>query len=100
MRDERDAIRLKWTTAANQRRHYERWEEICVELGFARKPIDENEKKEKGHVVFFDGQESRIANFDEMKLALDGTDENAGGLPSATPITNMINESGTFSSLV
>jgi hypothetical protein len=45
-------------------------------------------------VVFYDGQEHRIANFDEMKLALDGTDENAGGCPSATPITNVINESG------
>jgi hypothetical protein len=92
--DERDAIRVKWTTAANERRHYERWEEACVRLGFARMPIDEHEKQEKGYVVFYDGQEHRIANFDEMKLALDGTDENAGGRPSATPITNIVNESG------
>jgi hypothetical protein len=92
--DERDASRVKWTTASNQRRHYERWEEACVRLGFARMPIDEHEKQEKGYVVFYDGQEHRIANFDEMKLALDGTDENAGGRPSATPMTNTINESG------
>jgi hypothetical protein len=64
-----------------------------VRLGFARMPIDEHEKQEKGYMVFYDGQEHRIANFDEMKLALDGTDENAGGRPSATPITNIINES-------
>jgi hypothetical protein len=57
-------------------------------------PIDEYEKQEKGYVVFYDGQEHCIANFDEMKLALDGTDENAGGRPSATPITNIVNESG------
>jgi hypothetical protein len=57
-------------------------------------PTDEHEKAEKGHMVFYPGQESRIANFDEVKFALDGTDELAGGRPSATPSTDVINESG------
>jgi hypothetical protein len=92
--DERDAIRVKWTTATNQRMHYRRWEEECVRLGFARWPTDDYEKAEKGHVVFYPGQENRIANFDEVHFALDGTDEHAGGRPSATPSTDVINESG------
>jgi hypothetical protein len=56
-----------------------------VRLGFARMPIDEHKKQEKGYVMFYDGQEHCIANFDEIKLALDGTEENAGGRPSPTP---------------
>jgi hypothetical protein len=35
-----------------------------------------------------------MANSDKMKLALNGINENAGGRPSATPITNIFNESG------
>ena len=92
--DERDAIRVKWTTAANQKRHYQKWEQECVRLGFARLPRDEQEKAEKGHVVFYPDQESRIANFDEVHFSLDGTDEHAGGRPSATPSTDVINEAG------
>jgi hypothetical protein len=54
-------------------------------------PIDEHEKQDKGYVMFYDGQEYPIAKFDKMKLvALHGTDENAGGRPSATPITIII----------
>jgi hypothetical protein len=92
--DEGDAIHIKWTTADNQRGPYEQWEEACVHPGFVRMPVDEHEKQEKGHAVFHDGQEHYIANLDKMKLALDGTDKNAGGRPSAAPITHVIKESG------
>jgi hypothetical protein len=34
--DEGGVIRVEWTTAANQKRHYERWEEAYMHLGFAR----------------------------------------------------------------
>jgi hypothetical protein len=44
--------------------------------------------------VFHEGQESRIANWDEMSLALDGSDATAGGRPGATPTLDSIQESG------
>jgi hypothetical protein len=92
--DPREAIRVAWLTYSNQKKNYENWESECVRLDFARLPANDREKDQEGYIVFHEGQESRIANWDEMSLALDGSDATAGGRPGATPTLDSIQESG------
>jgi hypothetical protein len=54
--DSREALRVKWLTYVNQKKHHENWEEFLVEHGFAREPMSEEERVQVGHVVFREGQ--------------------------------------------
>ena len=92
--DERDALRVQWLTYNNQLKHHRAWEKMVVEQGFARLPFNEEEKKEKGYVVFYEGQERRFANFDEIKIKLKGNDEQAGGRPPMSHSAKGLPESG------
>ena len=95
--DPRDALRVKWLTYRNQLSNHENWEDECVRLGFARRPSDDRERDEKGHIVFFEGQEKRFCNLDEMPFALDGAEATAGGRPAVTPSIDMVAEAGQTS---
>ena len=90
----RESYRLLWLTYFQQQMNYIKWEEVCVKMGFARPAIDEAEVKEKGHVVFFEGQVERYMNVDECALFLDGTVEKQAGRPSSTPSAAGIAETG------
>ena len=90
----RESYRLLWLTYFQQQMNYIKWEEVCVKMGFARPAIDEAEVKEKGHVVFFEGQVERYVNVDECALFLDGTVEKQSGRPSSTPSAAGIAETG------
>jgi len=92
--DPRDAIRVKWLTYQSQRKNYFNWDKMCISLQFGREPVNDAEREAMGHVVFHDGMDSRIANFDEMRISLDGSDENAGGRPSLTPSNPNVSEAG------
>jgi hypothetical protein len=92
--DEREALRVAWSTYKNQRDHYVAWEAACVENGFARMPHNDAEKHAEGHVVFYPGQERRIANLDEMRFTLNGKDEHAGGRPAGSHSSGEVPESG------
>jgi hypothetical protein len=93
--DPRDAIRLKWLTYRQQKKNYVNWEKECIDLDFARLPVDDREQDKEGYIVFHDGQEARIANFDEMALELSAADATAGGRPAVTPTLDSIPEAGT-----
>jgi hypothetical protein len=95
--DPRDALRVKWLTYRNQLNNHENWEDECVRLGFARMPLDDRERDEKGHIVFFEGQERRFCNLDEMPFALDGAEATAGGRPAVTPSIDIVAEAGQTS---
>jgi hypothetical protein len=92
--DPRVARRVEWCTKRNQWLHYQACEKAFVERGFARPPYDEKERAEKGHVVFFEGQENRYVNGDEMRLTLDGSSEQPGGRPAMTHTAGSIPEGG------
>jgi hypothetical protein len=92
--DNREALRVKWLTYVNQKKHHENWEEFLVDHGFAREPMDEEERVQLGHVVFCEGQAARIINFDEMSISLDGSQTSKGGRPSTTPTNPDLPESG------
>jgi hypothetical protein len=89
----REARRVMWLTHQNLVKHYQSFENMLVEKGFARPAIDEAEQKEKGYVVLHEGQESRICNFDEMRFSLTG-DENPGGRPAAVYTNPFVHEAG------
>jgi hypothetical protein len=92
--DNREALRLKWLTYVNQKKHHENWEAYLVEYGFARMPMNEEERVQRGHVVFHEGQTARIINFDEMSISLDGAQTSKGGRPSTSPTNPNLPESG------
>jgi hypothetical protein len=92
--DSREALRVKWLTYVNQKKHHENWEEFLVDSGFAREPMSEEERVQLGHVVFREGQAARIINFDEMSISLDGSQTSKGGRPSTTPTNPNLPESG------
>lgn len=85
--DRREAIRVKWLTYQCQKKNYERWEETAVELGFARYPRD-GEDSNGQFIIWHEGQEHRVLNFDEMSLDLDISSTQAGGRPSNVPAAN------------
>ena len=84
--DYREALRAAWTTWENQKMNYEQWEYHCVELGFGRYPKDEREQADHGNVVFYEGQQRRIIQFDEMGFSFDGSKNGKGGRPAALSI--------------
>jgi hypothetical protein len=94
--DKREQRRVLWLTYHNAKRNHEKWEAAWKEKGFAWSPANDQEQKEKGHVVFHDQTFSRIVNLDEMKLPLSGTDDSGmnGGQPSITKTTAVVQESG------
>ena len=57
-------------------------------------PINEAERKQIGHTVFFEGQEDRFFNVDEICIYLDGKTEKRSGCLSSTPSTFGIAETG------
>jgi len=80
----REALRAAWLTCDNQLMNYEQWEFWCVDLGFARYAT-EDEKATQGNLVFYQDQERRIVQFDEMGFSLDGKKNGKGGRPAAVP---------------
>ena len=92
--DNREALRVKWLTYVNQKKHHENWEAYLIDYGFAREPVSEEERVQVGHVVFHDDQAARIVNFDEMSISLDGAQTSKGGRPSTTPTNLNLPESG------
>jgi len=93
----RESYRLLWLTYRQQLMNYQKWEEACVRLGFARIPKDDTEKSEKGHIVFLEGQENRYLQFDEMALFLDGATPTADR-KGTTPTFGEIPDAGNAAS--
>lgn len=85
--DPRQALRVQWMTSRTLTKYFINWEKEMVKLGFARMPLNEREKAEKGHVVFYDGQLRRYVNVDEMRLDLSGgaSKDSIGGRPAMVP---------------
>jgi hypothetical protein len=91
--DKREALRVRWLTFTSQKKNYERWEQAAVELGFARLPFD-NEETHGQHIIWFEGQERNVINFDEMSFSLDASTTQGGGRPSQVPNTLGVHGSG------
>ena len=70
----------KWTTYTNLNMWFNTWEEVLIELGFAR--LKREGEDFEGSVVLFDGQKDIIINLDETDGALDTTCGQRGGRPS------------------
>jgi hypothetical protein len=92
--DQREALRVKWLSYANQKKNFLAWERLVVEKKRAQPPVDEGEQNTEGHVVFYEGQRSNIVNMDEMKISLSGKDESIGGRPGMSHTTAELNEAG------
>ena len=94
--DRREFIRVLWLTYKNLQLNYKRWEEACIQEGFARPAETEEELQEHGRIVFYDGKfSSRFMNFDEMQLSLDQNNERPGGRPADTPTNPSISDPGS-----
>jgi hypothetical protein len=92
--DPREALCVKWLTYLSQKKNHERWEETCVELGFAKLPVNEEEETCHGHIVFPEEQFTRLLQFDEMKLSMNGCDQEIGGRPSCSHTNPELLEAG------
>ncbi|CAB9500511.1 hypothetical protein SEMRO_85_G045320.1 [Seminavis robusta] len=95
--DNRESLRVLWLTYQSQSMHYKNWEKEAVRLGFAR-PLNEDENPDDvGHIVWKDDRLSRVLQFDEMNIALDGADSTIGGRASRIPTATTIGlaDSGT-----
>ena len=92
--DPRVARRTLWCTKYNQLLHYQASEKALIERGYGRLPANEQERIEKGYVVFFEGQEQRHTNIDEVRITLDGRSEKQGGRPAMVHTTNYLPEGG------
>ena len=93
----RESYRVLWLTYEQLLRNYMRWEEVLCELGFARLPIDDDEKQREGYVVFHKepkNQIERICNVDEICIYLDGKVEKGAGRNPSTPSCDDIPEIG------
>jgi hypothetical protein len=80
--------RQMWMTARNLELWYDSWESFCVEYCFG---IDDG----TDHVKFTEEQRRRIANMDETKFSMDGTDCGIGGRPTNSITIANITRSGT-----
>mmetsp|Transcript_6643 Transcript_6643/g.12145 ORF Transcript_6643/g.12145 Transcript_6643/m.12145 type:complete len:241 (-) Transcript_6643:394-1116(-) len=78
----------------SQKKNHERWEETCVELGFAKLPVDEEEEACHGHIMFPEEQFARLLQFDEMKLSMNGCDQEISGRPSCSHTNPELPEAG------
>ena len=56
--DKRDDLRALWLTNDNQKRHYDNWEELCVELEFARWPKNKEKRSKYRNIKKNPGQAS------------------------------------------
>ena len=74
---------LKWTTFSNLNLYFDTWEQLLVDLGFARRKKEgEGDDADKGSLVFFAEQKDQIINVDETSAFLDNTTGQTGGCPS------------------
>ena len=81
-----DSNRVKWLKKHIYEQHFKQWEKVLIEEGFGREPIDDNEQKLHGNVIFHNGPDSiEYVNLDEVKITFDQGSENAGGQPACTP---------------
>ena len=93
--DRREFIRVLWLTYRNLSENYARWEDACIQEGFARYAETEEELQEHGKMVFFGGKYSNLfMNFDEMQLSLDQNSERPGGRPADMPTNPSISDPG------
>ncbi|CAB9531097.1 unknown protein [Seminavis robusta] len=83
--DSRESLRVLWLTYKTQLRHYENWEKHAVDLGFARELTADERPNEDGYIVWHKKRLSHVLQFDEMNLALEGTDATIGGRESLIP---------------
>lgn len=84
--DSRESLRVLWLAYQAQLKHYKNWEATAVELGFARNlQPDETPEEAGGHIVWDQALLHRVLQFDEMSIALDGTDSSIGGRESRIP---------------
>jgi hypothetical protein len=97
--DPREARRHAWLKYTTLEKHYQQWECEMLRLGFARKPIGEEELKREGHVVFHDEQLQRYVGLDECKISLASgkKDEHTGGRPGSTPTNPLLPDPGKAS---
>jgi hypothetical protein len=80
--DPQEFRRLVWTTFQNLNQWFATFHEIVVRLGFARERTAEDPPSPE--VIFFEGQEDRIINFDESPVSIDNTSGERGGRPPTT----------------
>jgi hypothetical protein len=93
--DSREALRAAWLTYENQENQYSAWEYVLTNFGFGRWPdVLSGEKGTHGNVVFYDDQERRVVQFDELGFSLDGSKNGKGGRPTATPTNPLLPEAG------
>ena len=90
-----EARHLMWTTHYNIDKWFDTWKETLLELGFAREKRDDDPPETEGEIVFFEGQERRILNFDETDASLDDTKHSKGGRPPMTFLAPNIAGGGT-----
>ena len=93
----RESYRMLWLTYDQLLRNYMRWEDALCELGFARRPIDDEEERREGYVVFHKqprNQMERIFNMDEICIYLDGKAERGSGREASTPSCADLPETG------
>ena len=78
--DPRDSIRVKWLKKHIYEQHFQQWEKVLIEEGFDREPIDNNQQKLHGNVIFHNGLDSiEYMNLeDEVKITFDQGSENSG----------------------
>lgn len=92
--DTRESLRVLWLTYQAQLKHFKNWEKSAVELGFARPLLPEEDADEVGHIVWKEDLLHRVLQFDEMNIALDGTDASIGGRESRIPTAKGHADSG------
>lgn len=81
----RESLRLLWLTYHSQLKHFKNWEQFAVDKGFARNLRPGEDPKEKGYIVWKEEALHRVLQFDEMAIALDGSDDSIGGREPRIP---------------
>jgi hypothetical protein len=71
------------------------WKKECIDLDFSRLPVDDREQDKDSYIVFHNGQEAQVKNFDEMALELSAADATADGHPAVIPTLDSIPKAGT-----
>ena len=90
----REKRRVLWLTYQNQEKNYEKWEEVALENDWARLPVNDEEKEQEGHVIFYEEQLGNIINYDEMKFSLCGKAQQRSGRPAMAPLNNNLPKAG------
>ncbi|CAB9523296.1 unknown protein [Seminavis robusta] len=92
--DTRESLRVLWLTYQAQQKHYINWEQTAVELGFARQLLPTELTEDVGYIVWKEEALHRVLQFDEMNIALDGTDDSIGGRQSRIPTSKGMGNAG------